>query len=235
MGLPHHHRLFEAVGQCDEHGDFTEKTFGDRAPRCPHCVEREVRDRQAAARASGDRSKRLLSAAGIPTRYLDARIEAVGSHEALVREWVERAVKEYAPMVILGHMGKGKTYTAVAALRILCERGIPVLYGTEEDYLASIRETWSSKEISEGSVFRRWALAQVLVLDDLGAARSSENDVLRVSQLIDHRYRNELTTVFISNLQPEALRAAVGDRAYDRIRDDATQLVLSGESRRQPR
>ncbi|WP_420465800.1 ATP-binding protein [Panacagrimonas sp.] len=223
----------KAVGNCQVHGDFETPTFTGRPPPCPTCAELGIRDRQAKARESAAPTDRLLSASGVPLRYRGARIEHVATpYREKLSKWADRAENRYAPLLMIGNVGTGKTYAAAAVIRAMSEHGVQALFGSEADYLREIRASWDSKDITEQSVFRRWAGAHVLFLDDIGAARGNENDAMRLHELIATRYNNLRTTAFISNLTPEALRDAVGERAYDRMRDGATQMTMTGPSRR---
>src|SRR3546814_977163 len=107
-----------------------------------------------------------------------------------------------------------------------------VRYTTVPRYLRAITETWDSSERKERDVHHPLVDADLLVLDEIGAGRGGENDVWRVHDLIADRYDAGKPSIFISNLRPDELRKAIGDRAYDRMREGSTQINLTGESDR---
>lgn len=231
----------EREDQCSKHGAYSAMQIGARWTGCPACGK-EARDAEASAAAAQrkiEAAERAITAAGIPPRYADARLENVAEANK-IRRWIQQ-VQAGAPasLVMLGSVGTGKTYAACGAARELAAMGVPVKYGTVAGYLRDLRSTWGGRsERSESQVWNQYATVRVLILDEIGAAREGENDTWRVHELIAERYDRNLPGIFISNLGTKdtqgnnPFRDAIGIRAYDRIREGAVQLTLAGESRR---
>jgi DNA replication protein DnaC len=177
------------------------------------------------------RRRAAIAGANIPERYAEASLDAT-EHATAVRNWLQGARSAAGCLVVLGPVGTGKTYLAAALVLDAPRHGISARYDTAGAYLRRVRESWDTREISEASVFAAMLMHRVLVLDDIGAHRGGENDAWRVHELIAERYERELPTVLVSNLRPQDLRAEIGERAYDRIRERYTQINLLGESRR---
>ena len=65
--------------------------------------------------------------------------------------------------------------------------------------------------------FRKYAHTQLLMIDDLGAAKPSEWTEEINFRLINHRYENQLPTIFTSNVLPKELSDRVCDRCASRL------------------
>lgn len=191
----------------------------------------------------------------LPRRYAD-RFEAVrqDGRTALddtpdeVRAWVHRvisaavcrrrgvvAILNTGPsLMLLGPTGCGKTHAAYAAVEALAYSGITFkwVFTTAADLYAKLRPRPSIDAEQEFNIFAR---AQLLVLDDLGAAKGSEWVEEVNYRLINHRYERELPTLITSNVPPKDLTAAVGERVASRLVEMAPRVVLKGPDRRRQR
>ena len=75
--------------------------------------------------------------------------------------------------------------------------------------------------------------ADVLVVDELGAGRCSDDDKLILSEILCDRYSADLPTLLISNLTGEQIkRSVLDDRAVDRMREGGEVVVMNWESKR---
>lgn len=73
---------------------------------------------------------------------------------------------------------------------------------------------------------------KVVVLDDVGSCSSRSDFVATtLSQIIDTRYRNNLSTIYTSNLSEDELSNHYGSRIADRILSDIS-IELRGKGRR---
>lgn len=222
---------------CDVHGAYSSVRVAGRWTPCPACTRDQIQ-REAAQtqhRAQQERLDAILSAAGIPPRYAAARLDD-GRHSAQARAWLASIQREPGgSLLLLGQVGTGKSHLACALVREACARGIQARYETIAGFLRKIRDTWDSSETTERRVFDAAAGVPLLVLDEIGAGLRTDKDAVRIHELIDERYVRALSTVFVTNLTPPQLKEAVGDRAYDRMRDGSTAINITGESRRHPK
>ncbi len=73
----------------------------------------------------------------------------------------------------------------------------------------------------------------LLILDDLGAEKSSEWTREKLFEIIDYRYNELLPTLITTNCIPEELKEKVGDRVYDRLREMCVLVPINTKSQRE--
>ncbi len=168
----------------------------------------------------------------VPIRFRDA----TASH-ADVSAWCDAFAPGCPSLLILGPTGVGKTHLAYGALRTLAARGIAVKWAalTAPDLYARLRPRDGID--SEGE-FRAIADSELLLLDDLGAAKGSEWTEEINYRLVNHRYDRALPMLITSNLPAVAavgkpsLRNALGERVMSRLTGMCEYVILRGEDRR---
>lgn len=177
--------------------------------------------------------------AKIPERYRDAVVT-----EPAVIEWVREVVGAAAggrtpsPVVVsgpslmlLGATGTGKTHQAYGAMAAVSLSGVACrwMVSTAADIYARLRPR---HRVDSEEEFDRYARAGLLVVDDLGAAKSSEWTEEVNYRLINHRYSHRLPTLFTSNVPPKDLGTALGERVASRLIEMTCRVVLKGSDRR---
>lgn len=144
---------------------------------------------------------------------------------------VTNSVGRHRSLLLLGPTGTGKTHQAYGLLRYLAPTGITWGWTatSSADLYAALRPRAGVDSETE---FRRFAHARLLVLDDLGAAKSSEWTEEINFRLINHRYENQLPTILTSNVLPKELLDRVGDRVSSRLIEMCDRVVIKGGDRR---
>lgn len=134
-------------------------------------------------------------------------------------------------LLLTGRVGRGKTHQAWGAIRALAVTGLRGGWQavTAADMYAALRPR---SGVDSETVFQRYARTSVLVLDDVGASKSTEWTEEINYRLVNHRYENELPTLFTSNLPPKDLASMVGDRVASRLIEMTRPVALMGEDRR---
>ncbi|GAB3213299.1 hypothetical protein GCM10027294_43560 [Marinactinospora endophytica] len=186
------------------------------------------------------RQARARAAVTIPTRYRNATAD----HEP-VREWarslVAGAIKHrkrvaftIAPgksLTLLGPTGTGKTHQAYGVINGLVESGLSFRWevAAAADIYAQLRPRHG---IDSEAEFSRFARADLLVIDDLGAAKTSEWVEEVNYRLINYRYERECPTLITSNVPVKELVPQLGERVASRLREMSDRVVLAGPDRR---
>ena len=187
----------------------------------------------------------LLAEAGIPPRYqkCDFATFVTYPNEKLRRAVQKaRAFAEAFPVVekgllLIGRPGIGKTHLAVAALReVVLGKGARALYYDTRTLLNTIRSTFNPvTRASEADVLGRVMSAELLVLDDLGAERTTDWVADTMNLIVNTRYNDRRPTIFTSNHEDvpddsdlDSLRVRVGFRMHSRLREMCEFLAYDG-------
>jgi DNA replication protein DnaC len=190
-----------------------------------------------------------LTEANIPKRYLHCSLgNFTAYNESLERAVAQaRRVAEAFPAVtrglfLEGQPGVGKTHLAVAVLKQVIQttaaRG--VFYDTRE-LLRVIRSTYDpSIRTTELQVLRPVMHADLLVLDDLGAEKTSEWVDETMNLIVNTRYNEGRLTIFTSNYpdipddtDPNALLFRIGHRMRSRLHEMCEFVVMDGADYRE--
>ena len=151
-------------------------------------------------------------------------------------------------ILFTGSIGTGKTHLATAILRKLTlEKGVPALFCGYRELLKSITNSYNpSVEATELEILQPVFDAEVLVIDELGAAKMSEWVAETVALILNTRYNDKRTTILTTNypdLPPgESLTGAgslpgavreetLGDRIGERMRSRLQEMCVRVEMR----
>jgi len=189
-------------------------------------------------------AEKLTDEAQIPPRYQRCDLENFRTENDSLVEGVARARRfvELFPVVdkglfLLGHPGVGKTHLAVAILKLAIRRkGARGLFYDTRELLRLIRSTYNPLvQTAEMDVLRPVMRADLLVLDDLGAEKTSEWVEETLNLIVNTRYNERRATLFTSNYEirddvtdPDALAVRVGFRMWSRLHEMCEFLTLKG-------
>ncbi|MCX4751221.1 ATP-binding protein [Kitasatospora sp. NBC_01287] len=178
--------------------------------------------------------------AGMLPRYRDA----VATHPQVLA-WVRQvAAQAVAPstgarrqlttgpsLLMAGVVGAGKTHEAYGAVRALVQAGIGVRWRatTAADLYAELRP---SSDTDGERVLAAYSRVPLLILDDLGAAKSSEFVEEQTYRLINRRYNHMLPTLITTNLRIRDLKVHLGDRVSSRLAQMTTRVEFDEVDRR---
>ena len=97
-----------------------------------------------------------------------------------------------------GLPGRGKTFLANCIANEILSCQIPLLYKKYDKLIAQIQETYSSSE-NTSELIQLITNVDVLILDDLGVEKPSDDAGSKLYQIIDGRLAQGLPTVITSN------------------------------------
>ena len=135
-------------------------------------------------------------------------------------------------LILTGGAGSGKSHLAAAVLNVLLGRGVECRFVSVPVLMAQIRRRFEGKGDDEGDPIEPLLTAEVLVLDDAGAEKSSEWTQERIYEVVDTRYRRLRSTILTTNLPPAELEKAIGSRSMDRLLQTCKLVKLNAASYR---
>ena len=170
--------------------------------------------------------RRRLAEARIPKRYQHCDLSnfITYANEMLLRAvgGVKKFVDAYPVvdkgLLLIGPPGIGKSHLAVSALKqSILRTGARGLFYDVRELLKLIRGTYNrDTKTAEMEVLRPVLEADLLVLDDLGAEKTSEWVEETLNLVVNTRYNERRPTIFTSNYE-EKEQTADGDSLLERV------------------
>jgi len=210
-----------------------------------------------------DRGERLLAAAHIPPRYQHCELanfqcdsdnkdqKSIRDARFLAGRFVEEYPTDKTGLLFVGTVGVGKTHLSVGIIRdLIREKGIHSLFCDYRELLKSIQNSYNpSVPATEMEILRPVFDAEVLVLDELGAVRSTEWVFDTVNYILNSRYNDNKTTIITTNFPDKeeqdkleddnprsysaadraARRETLGDRIGERMRSRLHEMCKKVE------
>jgi DNA replication protein DnaC len=240
-------------GNCIKHGAFPIRSIEImgrviRSSHCPTC-SKEAADREEAERAEKERAERQakiearLEQAGIPALLRD---RTFANYEVKTQEQ-ERAwerfhafaagfrahLKTGTVLVAMGRFGTGKTHLACAAANELMARGFTAYFTSTARLFTKIRGTWSrNSEITEEQMLRQFEQIDLMILDEIGLQRGTDDEQRTLHELLEARRLNCKPTILLTNLDVPSMKAYLGERFMDRLSESGVSVVFNWESHR---
>jgi DNA replication protein DnaC len=193
--------------------------------------------------------QKRLADAHIPKRYQHCTFgNFTAYNESLERAVAQaRRIAEAYPVIscglfLEGQPGVGKTHLAAAVLKqVIQTTGARGLFYDTRDLLRVIRSTYNpSIRTTELEVLGPVMTADLLVLDDLGAEKTSEWVEETMNLIVNTRYNERRLTLFTSNYadipddtDPNALLFRIGHRMRSRLHEMCEFVVMDGADYRE--
>jgi len=216
------------------------------------------------------RVARMLERARIPRRYEHCTLENYesgfrGADRSLkaARLMVERFAEGYPletdgkGLLLTGDIGVGKTHVAVGLLReLIVRRGVAGLFYDYRELLKEVQNSYNRDvAATELGILRPVFEAEVLVLDELGAAKPTDWVWDTVAQILNSRYNERRTTIITTNyanaagmmaaasqagespakraMREETLGDRIGERMLSRLQEMCVVVEMRGKDFRQ--
>jgi DNA replication protein DnaC len=216
------------------------------------------------------RMARMLARARIPRRYEHCTLDSYesgfrGADKSLksARLMMQRFVEGYPVetdgkgLLLTGDIGVGKTHVAVGLLKdLIIKRGVSGLFYDYRELLKEVQNSYN-REVSatELGILRPVFEAEVLVLDELGAAKPTDWVWDTVAQILNSRYNERRTTIITTNyanaagllgsgsqtqetpakraMRDETLGDRIGERMLSRLQEMCVVVEMHGKDFRQ--
>ncbi|WP_017521977.1 ATP-binding protein [Pseudomonas nitroreducens] len=244
----------KSPAKCDKHGEYAAifRKGSDVPGGCPDCSAeaRAEKDREEQAEMWRKQERAMmekrLAGVLIPARFQGRSFDTyvasnAGQKKALkvCREYAENFeanAQEGRCLLLLGKPGTGKTHLANAiAGHVVCNsRSVTAAYRTVSTILQLIKSSFDkNSEYNEMDALEALCSPSLLIIDEVGATKPTEFELATLFNVIDGRYQELLPTIIVSNLMPNELGTALGERCVDRLRENGgIALVFDWDSAR---
>lgn len=243
----------DEVLTCETHGEYSVKLLKlfrteRRLTACPSCqqIEREKEEKERAERDAADNQRRLdnrLDQAGIPLLLrnrsfesyeadTDAKQNALNKFVSFIENFKAHC-KTGTVLVAMGRVGTGKSHLAIACGNEIIRRGGTALYISTARLFTKIRGTWAkSSEMSEEQMLKHLELIDLMILDEVGLQRGTEDEQRTLHEILEARRLNCRPTIILTNLDGAALKGYLGERFVDRLSESGVSVMFDWESHR---
>lgn len=186
----------EACSICQDTGWVLEEKEGRRvAKRCRCFVQKK--------------NQILFEQANIPKRYQNCSFSNFEEdhHPSLrhalkiARQFVKNYPVQDVGLLFQGPCGVGKTHLAVAIINeLIWNKSVPSYFYDFRELIRNIQNSYSSDSpMTESALLAPVFEKNVMILDELGARRTTPWVEETVFYIINHRYNNKKVTIFTSN------------------------------------
>ncbi|MBN1356471.1 ATP-binding protein [bacterium] len=230
---------------------------------CPECrgttwINTIVNGRKKCIRCQcyvNSQKERLLKAARIPDRYTGCSIGnfETGGNPILIkitdriRQFVEFFPGDRKGLLLMGPMGVGKTHLSVGIIHYLIEdKNVSCLFYDFRELLNDIRSTYDrDSQLTERAVIQPLLTAELLVLDELGAEKTTHWVLDVLMYILNYRYNRMGITIITTNYPDESgihksgldetLADRIGIRLRSRLHEMCQKILFEGEDYRMNR
>lgn len=142
-----------------------------------------------------------------PKRYLGCRFDNFNGYSSELAdrlEIVRRAADKGKSAILFGPVGCGKTHLAVAMMASWVARGLYGRFIGAAEFAYRVQAAYGNA-VTVVSELLDEEHDHFVLLDDLGAEKSTENARAALLYLVDHVYRSKLRIIVTSNMTPAQL------------------------------
>jgi len=139
-----------------------------------------------------------------------------------------------ASLILHGPYGTGKSHLAKSITDIVMAKDISALFISVPKLMTKIKSTFKNTGLSEYEILEALAEVQLLVLDDLGAERTSDEEKAlawsktKLFEIFDSRAGKH--TVITTNFEIGQAMKVYGERDLSRFLEDAYPVKIDGEN-----
>lgn len=138
-------------------------------------------------------------------------------------------------LFLVGNPGTGKNLLAACLCRDVVEQGYTALHTTAAKLVRRIRESWRRDGDGEYSALSTFTSPDLLVIDEVGMQKGTDDEAIRLFDVINERYESMMPTAIISNLNIKDLGRYLTVRTMDRLLENHVLVPFTWESYRRLR
>lgn len=212
-----------------------------KVPVMCRCREEQVKreEEERRRREEMERSKKLRSNSLMDGKFWESTFDSFKVTEKNIQtlKWCKRYATGFDEMIaknqgllFTGDVGTGKTYAAACIANYLLDRCVPVVMTS---FVKILEQAQNFRGDEEERYIRRMNSAKLLIIDDLGAERSTDFALEKVYNIVDSRYRAGLPMILTTNLTLHEMLNATGiryRRIYDRILEVCFPIEFTDKS-----
>lgn len=204
---------------------FCGKFYGIAVSLCRRQIQAQNQIRFKKAIRSSGISERFTSCSLSSYQVCDKNMNGYKKCKVYVDE------KKYLTgegLLITGACGTGKTHMAVAILKDVLKNSMSGIFVSVPDLIAELKGNFGQNQ-KNAELLKCVTEAEFLVLDDLGAEKSSEWVTEQLYIIINNRYQNsQHATIITTNCSIKQLELRIGHRIVSRIIEMCDGVLLGG-------
>lgn len=164
-----------------------------------------------------------MEEAGYPKRHIQHIRSMHGEGLAKAKSLQERIKNGDCLLVLCGDRGPGKTQIATywAHKRVISNKH-PGQYLKAHDLIEAIKSSFdgdAKMKAEAKELLRKVKRTGFLVLDEFSELQGTDWELRTLTNIIDHRYDNMLTTIIITNMKPAEAGKALGRSIWSRAEE----------------
>jgi len=177
-----------------------------------------------------------------------AQLDLVGDEWTKTYEKALDVANSCAIVALIGGRGTGKTQMAWEISRnvrltdvnkLTYENGFskrferPAIYRTAMDIFLELRSTYSpTSKKTEWDLMKEYENAALLVIDEINVSTGSAFEDLKITAIMDKRYKKLRPTILIGNVDIQQFTDRMGKSVINRIEEDGIILSCNWQSYR---
>ena len=150
---------------------------------------------------------------GVSRLYINCGFDSYIGNDKLVSGLKE--ITKDQSLVLRGSTGCGKTHLAISIIKE--QQGDNSIFVTAPDLLLKIRSSFNGGMESEEEIIKHFSEIKTLIIDDLGAEKTSEYSITTLYVILDRRIRECRQTIITTNLTQSEIETTFGARIASRL------------------